>query len=52
MEQLLFGSEFQSAQELLRGEDDPVKLWWMDAGPVRSWLSTTLLEALVDPRAR
>ena len=26
MEQSLFGSQFQSAQELLRGEDDPVKL--------------------------
>ena len=26
MEQSLFGSEFQSAQELLGGEDDPVKL--------------------------
>ena len=26
MEQSLFGREFQSAQELLRGEDDPVKL--------------------------
>lgn len=26
MEQALFGSQFQSAQELLHGEDDPVKL--------------------------
>jgi AcrR family transcriptional regulator len=26
MEQSLFGSQFQSAQDLLRGEDDPVKL--------------------------
>lgn len=26
MEQSLFGPQFQSAQELLRGEDDPVKL--------------------------
>jgi AcrR family transcriptional regulator len=26
MEESLFGSQFQSAQELLRGEDDPVKL--------------------------
>jgi AcrR family transcriptional regulator len=26
MEQTLFGSQFQSAHELLRGEDDPVKL--------------------------